>query len=316
MDVIVPVFNEEEVLVHLLYRLGETFSEKHCREHGIERCRIIFVDDGSTDSTASSLAEKIAGGFPGSLIRLSRNFGHQSAVSCGLDAASADVVAIIDADLQDPPELIFEMLAQWRLGYHVIFGQRRNRKESAFLRLCYWGFYRLINLLAETATANDSGDFCLMDRAVVAAMRRLPERLRYLRGLRSWVGFRQVGLPYDRPARAAGDSKYSLRKLYKLATDGIASTSTRPLKFLQFIAFSLFVTTCMATAYILWSGEIGVSTLTSFSMLSASIQMFGLYILGAYIGRTYLEVKQRPSYIVMEVVEGPIKGFADDFPRH
>ena len=203
LDVIIPLFNEEEMIPALVAQLNDTFSPDNLIKHGIGDVRFLLVDDGSKDRSAELLAGHIRRGFRGELLRLSRNFGHQNALCAGLDYADADVVAVIDADLQDPPELILSMVDVWRQGHEVVYGERRKRKESVIKRIGYWGFYRLMAFLSDIAIPLDSGDFCIMDRKVVQALRKLPENLRFVRGLRAWVGFRQTGIPYDRPKRHA-----------------------------------------------------------------------------------------------------------------
>jgi dolichol-phosphate mannosyltransferase len=310
LDLIVPVYNEEEVLPHLLARLEEVFGAEARAAAGLGEVRYLFIDDGSSDRTAEILQERIARGLPAALLRFTRNFGHQSAVSAGLDHARADLVAVIDADLQDPPELIPEMVATWRQGYDVVYAQRRARPEGPLKRLGYWGFYRLVRLLSEVKVPLDSGDFCLMDARVVRALCSLPERLRFPRGLRAWVGFRQTGIAYDRPPREAGSAKYNLRRLYHLATDGIASLSLRPLRLAQafsfaFSALSLLLLGGMVVRLLV--GTVGESLLYFLLLailfcIGNAIITFCLYILGAYIGRSYLEAKQRPPYLVLETV--------------
>jgi dolichol-phosphate mannosyltransferase len=242
--------------------------------------------------------------------RLSRNFGHPNAVSAGLDHADADVVAVLDADLQDPPELVLEMLDRWRKGVDVVFAQRRKRKEGVFKRAGYWAFYRLVSLLSDLEIPLDSGDFCLMDRRVVDAMRALPERLRFPRILRTWVGFKQAGIEYDRPERAAGKTKYNFWRLYQLATDGIASSSIRLLRVAQLFSFSFAVLTAILLVGLLFAIGSHADEPESLLILGGLILIAGgnfvittyLYILGAYVGRTYLEAKGRPPYLIMEVV--------------
>ena len=309
LDIVIPFFNEEEVLRFLFDRLGAVFSPEACARHGVSAVRYVLVDDGSTDASASLVAAAIAQGTPATLVRLSRNFGHQSAVSAGLAETSADVAAVIDADLQDPPEVILQLLARWREGFEVVYAQRRHRTEGLVKRLGYWSFYRLIALISDVKIPLDSGDFCLLDRRVVLAMVALPERLRFPRVLRAWVGFRQSGVEYDRPARRAGRAKYTLGKLYRLATDGVVASSIRPLQLAQFFSFLYLLVTLVAGALVLsrwlWpdSGMPGWALMLSLMILSGNlVQVFCMYILGAYVGRTYLEAKGRPSYVVMERV--------------
>lgn len=310
LELVLPVFNEEEVLGLLLDRLASTFSPEACAAHGIGRVRLLFVDDGSRDRTAELVSERIRAGLDARLLRFSRNFGHQAAVCAGLDHADADVIAILDADLQDPPELVLEMVDRWRAGADVVYGRRRRRKGNPVKRLAYWGFYRLVAFLSEIALPLDTGDFGLMDRRVLEALRALPERLRFQRGLRAWVGFRQEPLEYDRPERQAGSTKYAWRQLYRLATDGIASMSTRPLQAAQLGSFLFGFMTLAFLAMLLggaFSDAIPRPFLLTYALIATgnAVQAFCLYILGAYVARTYLEVKGRPPYLLLEVVDRP-----------
>jgi glycosyltransferase involved in cell wall biosynthesis len=310
LDLVIPVWNEEAVLGLLFQRLAEAFSPDRCAASGIASVRYVVVDDGSRDGSAAMVRSAIERGVPALLLRLSRNFGHQAAVSAGLDHATADVVAVIDADLQDPPELVHEMTARWRDGFDVVYGVRQRRKENVLKVAGYWAFYRLVALLSDLSVPLDGGDFGLMDRRVVDALRSLPETLRFPRVLRAWVGFRQTGVAYDRPERQGGKTKYTLGRLYRLATDGVASSSVRPLQLAQVFSFSYFVLMFVLGVVVLrrlvFAAEPGVSPallLTWLLIASGSfVQSLCLYILGAYVGRTYLEVKGRPAYLVMETV--------------
>jgi glycosyltransferase involved in cell wall biosynthesis len=317
LDLVIPIYNEAESLELLFQELDRTFSLANLASKHIERVRYLFVDDGSSDASARIISEKIRAGAPAVLYRLSRNFGHANALCAGLDHTTADLVALLDADLQDPPAVVLDMIDRARDGYNVIFGQRRKRKENIFKRIGYWSFYRLVAVLSDINVPLDSGDFCLIDRRVVTALRDLPERLRYPRVLRAWVGFRQVGVEYDRPRRQAGTTKYTLGKLYRLATDGIASASTRPLKIAQASSF-LFGLIAMALTLILFlmlTGQLDVTVshpLLLASLLIASgnaLMMLVLYVFSAYIGRMYLEVKGRPPYIIMERIDGTDDGW-------
>lgn len=311
LDIVIPVYNEEEVLDLLFKKLETVFSPSNLEKHLIKSVNYLMIDDGSKDRSAEIICQYIEQGDPAVLYRLSRNYGHQNAVSAGLEYSTADVVAIIDADMQDPPEVILQMLARWREDYDVIYGVRRNRKEN-FLKVgSYRLFYRLISFLSEIDLPLDSGDFSLLDRKVVQAMRDLPEKLRFPRVLRAWVGFRQTGLSYERSARAAGTSKYSFSKLYRLATDGIASASIRPLKISQLfsVVYLIFIA-ALAVVFLdkFWSyqggSELALWALFGYMLiaLGSFVQTFCVYILGAYVGRMYLEVKKRPCYFVMEVI--------------
>ncbi len=307
VEIVIPIFNEAEVIPALLAELDSVFSFPARENNHIDKVVYCFVDDGSRDASVQviySIGSRVA---DIRLIRLSRNFGHQAAVSAGLAHSDADMVAVIDADLQDPPALILEMIRLVRDGYHVVYAQRRRRSEGVIKQFCYWLFYRLYNLLSPLNLPLDSGDFCLMSRRVVEEINNLPERLRFARGLRTWVGFQQIGISYDRPARAAGSSKYSWRRLYELATDGIASQSVFPLRFSQFVAVIFLLvglTLALITGVRLFTGQTNYSlelAMLTVVLLSNSLILFCLYVMGAYIGRTYLEVKGRPNHIVREV---------------
>jgi polyisoprenyl-phosphate glycosyltransferase len=310
VDVVIPIWNEQDMLPLLLERLDAIFSPASRRERAIKDVCYLFVDDGSTDRSATILSQAIQRGLPAVLVRLSRNYGHQSAVSAGMAASRGDVTAVIDADLQDPPELILDMLEKWREGSDVVYARRRGRDENPVKRLGYWGFYRLVALLADIKVPLDAGDFSLMDRRVVRAICDLPETLRFPRVLRAWVGFSQAGIDYDRPRRHAGRAKYTLARLYRLATDGVISASVRPLQVAQVFSVTyLFVILALGLLALLrspaWARlDIPPWALVSYLLILSGnfVQVFCIYILGAYVGRTYLESKGRPPYLVMEVV--------------
>ncbi len=308
LDVVIPMKNEAPVLPALLRTLAETFAPAVCAAHRIGRVTCLFVDDGSDDDSVRIVQETPAPGLEVAIIRLSRNFGHQAAVTAGMAGSSAELVAVIDADLQDPPPLILDMVARWREGYEVVYAVRRTRDEGAVKVWLAWGFYRIYRLLTPIPVPVDSGDFCLMSRRVIDELGRLPERLRFARGLRSWVGFAQTGVEYDRPARAAGTPRYRWKDLYQLATDGIASLSLRPLQLAQVLSlFHLMLSLGGLVALMLgvldWtSGRDALSLALVLILLSNATILFCLYIVGAYLGRAYLEVKGRPTYIVAEVL--------------
>lgn len=310
IDIIVPLFNEEEIIPFLIPRLEAVFSNENSIVHHFNRVRYILVDDGSKDKTLDKIREQKFGRNRAKIISFSRNFGHQAAVSAGIFAMDADITAIIDADLQDPPELVLEMLKLWREGYDVVYGQRKRREEGWFKNICYKLFYRIYRLMSPIEVAVDSGDFCIMDRKVSSAINSLPEKLRFLRGLRSWVGFSQAGYEYDRGRRKQGISKYNFRQLYRLATDGITSLSIVPLKISQFFAFSFFVYSIFLflSTNLNWTHKTSqdmILDLAFSNSLSNSIILLCLYILGAYIGRMYFETKNRPVYIIREIFELP-----------
>ena len=311
LDLVIPIYNEAAMIDPLFERLSQVFSKDALKLHGISLLRFILIDDGSTDESARMIGEKIQNGAPAVLLRLSRNFGHQNAISAGFRHTSHDVVAIIDADLQDPPEIILHMLKRWREGYDVVYGERRARKENFLKVFSYWLYYRILSFFSEIPVPLDSGDFSLLDRKVVEAMNALPETLRFPRGLRAWVGFRQAALPYERESRRAGSSKYTFRKLYYLATDGLASMSIRPLKAAQFASF-IFAGLALLFSFFLLARFNRIASRDDSTIwflmiclvvsLAAFVNLFCIYVLSAYVGRTYLEVKRRPSYVIMEVI--------------
>jgi dolichol-phosphate mannosyltransferase len=307
LDVVIPVFNEAPVLPALLDALAATFSPAACAAGGLTRVRCLFVDDGSSDRSAELLRAARLPAVEVTVIRLSRNFGQQAAISAGMAASDADLVGIIDADLQDPPAVLLDMVGRWRAGYEVVYGVRRNRQEAAPKVFLYWAFYRIYQWLSPIAVPVDSGDFSLMSRRVVEELERLPERVRFPRGLRTWIGFPQTAMEYDRPARAAGETSYTWRGLYQLATEGIASLSLRPLQLAQVLSI-VFFTLSLGAAGAVMLGALDERSagppLAVLILLSNSIILFCLYIIGAYLGRAYLEVKQRPAYVVAEVWRG------------
>lgn len=308
LDLVIPVYNEREVLPSLIDSLQRTFSTEACAEHGLSEVRCLFVDDGSTDQSFDFLRHTSVPGVQISIIRFSRNFGHQAAVTAGIVRATGDLVVVMDADLQDPPSCTLEMVKKWREGFEVVYAVRRKRKETRLKVFLYWAFYRIYDMLSSIKVPVDSGDFCLMSRRVVDELNQLPEKVRFPRGLRTWVGFPQTAIEYDRPARLAGDSHYGWKDLYALATDGIASLSLRPLQLAQLLSILYFVSTFLGLVALTMGVFDEASVRTQLSvvffllLMSNSIILFCLYILGAYLGRAYLEVKGRPSYIVAEIV--------------
>ena len=309
LSVVVPCFNEQEVLQLTHRRLIEALGDNP----GFE-LEIIYINDGSHDRTEQILFEMADADSRVKVISLSRNFGHQPAITAGLNYAKGDIVAVIDADLQDPPELIVSMIAKWREGFDVVYGVRANRKEGFSKRFSYRIFYRLYRFLVQIEAPLDSGDFALLDRRVVDLLNSLPEKNRFIRGLRAWTGFRQTGLVYDRKARAAGDSKYSFRKLVKLAFDGIFNFSTRPLTviFITGLITSLMSVIGTLVYLIARIGDYkifgyspgdarGFTSLILAILFFSGIQLISLGIIGEYLGRLYQESKMRPPYVVKEV---------------
>lgn len=310
LEIVIPVYNEESVLPLLYAELEEVFTPETCAEIGISTVKCLFVDDGSTDSTVTSLLMYRPENFSIEVIRLSRNFGHQPAVSAGLSQTKADLVAVMDSDLQDPPELIPTMISKIREGNNdVVYAQRNARQENPAKMLGYSLFYKLYSAMSPIDVAAKSGDFSVMSRRVVDEINRLPESLRFVRGLRSWVGFKQEAIGFDRPSRAAGEAKYTMGALYKLATDGLASLSIMPLKLAQLAAIIFFVLSIGMACFIpILLGNASAETFWIFVVLTIivlgmSLNMAFLYIIGAYLGRSYLEIKGRPAFIISEILK-------------
>ena len=267
-------------------------------------CEFVYVDDGSTDSTPALLQELTALDRRVRVIRLSRNFGHQAAVTAGLDHARGRAVVVMDGDLQDPPELIPQLLQAWQAGYQVVYAVRSRREASWPLRLGYALFYRVLRAISDFDIPVDSGDFCLLDRRAVLALRRLPERARFVRGLRRYVGFRQVGVPYERPARAAGRSKYSWGALARLACDGVVSVSSKPLRIATFLGLATAAMAAVLTGWVVAdalasrTAPRGWASTMIVVLFMGAVQLVCLGIVGEYLRQIFLETKQRPSYIV------------------
>jgi len=312
VSIIIPCFNEEAVLPALFERLTAAAAEWPVDYE------VVLVDDGSQDETWQWIAECHRRDPRWKSIRLARNFGHQTALRAGLNACRGDLVAVLDADLQDPPETLARFFEKWAEGFDVVYGVRRDRKEGMFMRSAYFWFYRLLSLLADQEIPLDAGDFCVMDHRVVELLRRMPERKPFVRGLRSWVGFRQVAVPYDRERRAAGETKYSVRRLMGLAADGIFSSSVFPLRVaiwfggvVSAVAFVCVVLTLLIGFFPEAFARVGiervegtVSVLVAILFLGG-IQLLFLGVLGEYIGRIYDNAKGRPLCTIYETLGLP-----------
>jgi glycosyltransferase involved in cell wall biosynthesis len=302
VSLVIPAYNETDVLPQLFDRVRRAL-ESVTPDH-----EVIMVDDGSEDGTWEILAEQCQADSRWKAVGLSRNFGHQRAVMAGLDVARGQAVVIMDADLQDPPEIIPQFVDKWREGYDVVYGVRRKRKEGALKRAAYTLFYRVLCRLASVNIPRDSGDFGLMDQRVVGALRRMPERNRFIRGLRAWVGLRQIGLEYERNTRAAGTPKYTFAKLLNLAYTGILSFSHMPLRLASVLGVVASMLGLAWALYILlwrvFSDEElpGYATTMLAILLLGGAQLLCLGVLGEYLGQIYDEVKQRPPYLVASLV--------------
>jgi dolichol-phosphate mannosyltransferase len=298
LSVVVPAFNEQQVLPAFFARLLAALATLP------DAAEIVFVNDGSTDATGALLDGWAAQDARVRVLHLTRNFGHQAALTAGIEHARGDAVVLIDADLQDPPELIPVFHARWREGSQAVFGKRRRANEGALKRVVYHAFYKLLHALADIEIPLDSGDFSLMDRALVERLRQLPERTRFLRGLRSWVGLRQTAVEYDRPARAGGDSKYTLAKLFKLAFDGIVSFSAAPLRLALLLGALVSLAGFVLILVLLYLRLVrafdlpGWTSLMVVVLFLGGIQLLTVGIVGEYIARIYEEVKHRPVYLV------------------
>jgi dolichol-phosphate mannosyltransferase len=301
VSVVVPLYNEQENLPELHRRLTASLTEL-----GVTY-QLLFVNDGSRDRTAALLDDLAQADGRLTVIHLSRNFGHQAAITAGIDHAAGRAVMLMDGDLQDPPEVLGQFLAAWRQGGDVVYAIRTKRKEGLLMRAAYALFYRLLRGISDLDIPLDSGDFCLMDQKVVTALRRLPERQRFVRGLRTFVGFRQVGVAYERAARHAGQPKYTLRRLVRLAIDGLVGFSGFPLTLVTYCGLFSFGLALILTVWVLvdaWYRHTApqgwASTLVIMLFLGA-VQLLSLGIVAEYIRRIFLEAMQRPTYIVARI---------------
>lgn len=306
LTLVIPCFNETQVLPVLERRL------RGCMDRLGLSWEVIFVDDGSRDGTLETLIQMHQAEPRFKVIALSRNFGHQAALCAGLHAASGQAVGILDADLQDPPELFAEAFTKLK-EFDVVYAVRRKRKEALPKRAAYALFYRVLRAAAEITIPLDSGDFCLMRRCVVDAMKAMPERNIFLRGWRAWSGFRQTGLEYERDSRAAGETKYPLTKLLRLAADGLFSFSTAPLRMVTLLGLGGVLFSSVLALFVLswwllgfrFMGHVatelpGWTTVVCLVLFLNALQFLILGCLGEYIGRIYKEVKQRPRWVVRE----------------
>jgi dolichol-phosphate mannosyltransferase len=304
------VYNEEAVLPELLRRLHGVLDTMPGGPH-----EIVLVDDGSTDRTMMVLSEAAAVHPELTVVRLSRNFGHQAALSAALDHATGDAVVVMDGDLQDAPEAIPRLTEQYVKGFDVVYVRRVDRKEGWLLRLCYFLFYRIMAAAADVRLPVDAGDFALLSRRVVLRLRDMREHHRYMRGLRSWVGFRQTGIALERAARHAGRSNYGSLKLLALAVDGLVSFSTAPLRAAAALGLLTILGSTLFALYAVYVKLVGGRSPQGFTALivvmtfMSGVQLLFLGVLGEYLGRVYEEVKGRPRYLVDRVIR---TGSADD----
>ena len=300
LSIVIPIYNEAMLVDQLADRLRGALAAPDIDWEAV------VVDDGSADGSFEALCEYHRRDPRFKIIRLARNFGHQTAITAGLEHASGDAVVVMDGDLQDPPELLPQLVAKWREGWDVVYTVRRSRKESWAKRVAYRMFYRLLRALARLDIPLDSGDFCLMDRRVLDVVISMRERSRFVRGLRTWAGFRQTSLPFDRDSRAGGDSKYTTRKLVHLALDGLVGFSYAPLRLgtllgimAATVSFVGIVVVLYLRLFTAWSIP-GFASTSIIILFLGGIQLFTLGLIGEYVGRIYDEVRQRPLFVVRE----------------
>ncbi len=304
LSVVIPVYNEEINIVPMYDRLIATLSQ--C----VDTLDIVYVDDGSADRSWEEISrlaqrdERVRG------VRFARNFGHQAALTAGVDTARGRAVVIIDGDMQDPPEVIPEMVERWREGFEVVYGQRQDREGETWFKLATASlFYRILRGITNVEIPVDTGDFRLMGPRAVAAFRAMPERNRFIRGLVSWIGFRQTAVAYRRRARQAGETKFPLRKMLRFALDGITSFSFFPLRLATWTGFAVSTFAFLYIIVVLILKAIGVSWLGYTSLMASilflgGVQLLMIGIMGEYLARIFDEVKRRPLYLVGERTDG------------
>ncbi len=304
LSIVVPVYNEEEVIDLFIDTVNETLADE------VLDIEYVFVDDGSKDNTASLISKRLEAGLKGRLIGLSRNFGKEAALSAGLVHAEGDIAIPIDADLQDPPALIPQMIDAWRQGYDVVYGLRVDRSgDSATKRGTSSAFYSLFNRIAHIHLPSNAGDFRLIDRCVIEALKDMPERNRFMKGLFAWAGFASIAIPYERPPRARGHSKWNYWRLWNFALDGFVGFSSIPLRIwlycgIVIAAFSLFYTVFIIARVMIYGVDVpGYASLMSAVLFFAGIQLISIGVIGEYVARLFTETKQRPIYIVKDIVE-------------
>ncbi|MEQ8199543.1 MAG: glycosyltransferase family 2 protein [Clostridiaceae bacterium] len=303
ISVVVPMYFEQDVAEECYSRLKKTVEENNINYE------FIFINDGSTDRTLEIL-KKIGNVDKNvKIIDFARNFGHQVAVTAGIFHAKGDAVVLIDADLQDPPELIVDMIHKWQEGYDVVYGKRAKRKgESAFKLITAKYFYKFLEAMSEIKIPKDTGDFRLMDRKVVEAFKMMPERNRFIRGMVSWIGFKQTFIEYQRDERYAGETKYPLKKMIRFAADGIISFSSKPLKLVTDLGIITILVSFALLIYIIFEKLFLKSTIEGWASIMvgitffSGIQIFSLGIIGSYISRIYDESKNRPLYFIKEKI--------------
>ncbi len=311
ISIVIPIYNEEENLQNLYTRL--TNAAPSWKE-GYE---IVLIDDGSRDSSLTMMRVMAEKDSHVRVIKLSRNFGHQPAISAGIQEAKGDAIIIMDGDLQDPPEELYRFLDKWREGYDVVYAVRTKRKEGFFKKLAYSSFYRLMAAISDIEIPLDSGDFCVMDRKVVNVLvHDMPEQIRFIRGMRAYAGFKQIGVTYERAERAAGEVKYTFKKLVQLALDGLFGFSSFPLRLSTYLGISIAIPSLIIGVFFLVHRLFGfkvfghtpeetpgLASLAVGMFFLGGVMLTMLGIIGEYISRIYIEVKKRPFFVIDEIIE-------------
>lgn len=311
ISIVIPIYNEEENLQNLYTRLTNAAPSWK------EEYEIVLIDDGSRDSSLTMMRVMAEKDSHVRVIKLSRNFGHQPAISAGIQGAKGDAIIIMDGDLQDPPEELYRFLDKWREGYEVVYAVRTKRKEGFFKKIAYSSFYRIMAAISDIEIPLDSGDFCVMDRKVVNVLvHDMPEQIRFIRGMRAYAGFKQIGVTYERAERAAGEVKYTFKKLVQLALDGLFGFSSFPLRLSTYLGIMIAIPSLTVGIFFLVHRLFGfkvfghtpeetpgLASLAVGMFFLGGVMLTMLGIIGEYISRIYIEVKKRPFFVIDEVIE-------------
>lgn len=301
-SIIIPIYNEEQIIPELHRRLKNVFDSIN------SEIEVIFVDDNSTDSSFSLIEEINRNDKRFKLLRLARNFGHQVAISAGMEYSQSEAVILMDGDLQDPPELLPEMMRKWEDGFQVVYTIKKSRKENAIKRFAFSSFYKLMHMFSSISIPMEAGNFSLMDRKVVDVIRSMPERNRYISGMRAWAGFKQTGIEFDREARFAGKPKMSIKKLVDLALDGLISFSNAPLRLAIYVGLAVALLSFIGGLYVIYEKLFTDKAILGWTSTIVAITFIGsmvlltLGVIGEYIGRIYDEVKHRPIFVIKDKI--------------
>ena len=311
ISIVIPIYNEEENLQNLYTRLTSAAPSWK------EDYEIVLIDDGSRDSSLTMMRVMAEKDTHVRIVKLSRNFGHQPAISAGIQEAKGDAIIIMDGDLQDPPEELYRFLDKWREGYEVVYAIRTKRKEGFFKKLAYSSFYRLMAAISDIDIPLDSGDFCVMDRKVINVLvHDMPEQIRFIRGMRAYAGFKQIGVTYERAERAAGEVKFTFKKLVQLALDGLFGFSSFPLRLSTYLGITIAIPSLIIGIFFLVHRLLGfkvfghtpeetpgLASLAVGMFFLGGVMLTMLGIIGEYISRIYIEVKKRPFFVIDEIIE-------------